>query len=318
MATLILEIPSRHGSQYHKITQPVVRVGRALDNDIILSDPSVSPYHLVMRRNDAGEHELHSLADENGVRVGRRLIQEPVKLTDLPLEIVIGRTHLRILDLTQTVAPTRLISCRDGGICIFGHWGWALLLFAGLVLLSAIDNYLSTPEKLSWKSYGHDQLIIVLAALTLSAGLLAVNRLTSQRWDYPAALSLVSLLLISALLLDQFIPFADYLFTSPLPGFLISLAWSIVLVPLALAWFLIRLNHGSTAASLLFIFVILTPVAYVQIRDIADHFDWLGDFSKQAFYSDALYPWDRRLQKTISIEEFARTSTQTVLPDVQK
>ena len=43
MATLIIEIQGRHGSQYHKIEKAAVRVGRALDNDIILSDPPKTP-----------------------------------------------------------------------------------------------------------------------------------------------------------------------------------------------------------------------------------------------------------------------------------
>lgn len=185
MAALIIELPGRHGSQYHKISKPAVRVGRALDNDIILSDPSVSPYHFVIRLNNAGVYELHSLAEENGIRIGRRQVTQAITLTELPLELDAGRTRVRILDPAQIVAPTRLISCLNGGACVFGHWGWALLLFAALMLLSGYDNYLSTPQTLTWKSFWSDQLVIGLSALILSFGLLVINRLTSQRWDYP-------------------------------------------------------------------------------------------------------------------------------------
>lgn len=306
MAGLIIEIPGRHGSQYHRISEPVVRVGRALDNDIILSDPSVSPYHFVLRHGEAGRYQLHSLADENGIRIGRRQITEPVTLDRLPLEFDAGRTRVRILDSSQPVAPTRLISCLNGGACVFGHWGWALLLFAVLVLLSGIDNYLSTPKVISWESFGSDQLTIVLAALGLSLGLLLVNRMSSQRWDYPSSLSFVSLVLILAFLLDQFIPLADYFFTSAVPGYLISIAWAVLLLPFALGWFLIRLNHGSSGISMVLVIVLLTPTAYLQIKEFAAHYDLFDDFSSKAYYSDALYPWDNRLQNTIAIEEFSR------------
>ena len=129
MATLIIEFPGRNGHEYHKIYRSVVRVGRALDNDIILSDPTVSPYHFVIRRNESGEYELHSLADENGIRIDRRRVSERIKITELPLDFEAGRTRIRLLDRSQPVAPTRLISCRNGGACLFGHWGWALFLY---------------------------------------------------------------------------------------------------------------------------------------------------------------------------------------------
>lgn len=318
MAALIIEIPGRGGNQYHRIDKPVVRVGRALDNDVILSDPSVSPYHFLIRRNEAGSFELRSLADENGIRIDRRQVDEPVSLTELPLEFDAGRTHIRILNSSQPVSPTRLMSCRNGSSCLFGHWAWALFLFGALVLLSAIDNYLSTPRLINWDSYGSDQLTLMLVALSLSAGLLVVNRITSQRWDYPSALSFVSLLLITAMLLDQVIPFADYFFTSPLPGYIINLAWTFLLVPISMGWFLVRLHHGSNAASALLIVILLSPAAYFQVKTVADHYDLFDAFSKTAYYSDDLYPWDYRMQDTISVEDFAENSERLLVREPEQ
>jgi len=312
MAALIIEILHRHGSQYFPIDKPMVRVGRALDNDIILPDPSVSPYHFAVRRDASGDYRVYPLADENGIRLNRRQVTTPLDLTQLPLEFDAGRTRIRILDRSQPVAATRLISCRRGGSCVFGHWGWALLLFGLLVILSAIDNYLSTPQILSWKSFWRDQLIITTSALGLSFGLLILNRMTSHRWDYASSLSFVSLVLITAFLLDQLIPFANYFLTSEFPGYAISVAWVLVLLPLALGWFLIRLNHGNVGGSILLIVLVLTPAAYLQLKEITTHYDMFDDFSKKAFYSNSLYPWDKRIRQTISIDEFSRLD----IPDV--
>lgn len=310
MAALIVEITHRHGSHYHPVDKPLVRVGRALDNDIILPDPSVSPYHFALRRAADGGYQLLSLADENGVRVNGRRVDEPLALRELPVEFEAGRTRVRVLDRAQPVAPTRLISCPNGGRCLFGHWGWALALFAGLVLLSGFDNYLSTPLLLSWQSFWRDQVVITTTALGLSLGLLIVNRLSSQRWDYPSSLSFVSLVLMLGYGLDQVVAFADYFFTSPLPGYLASLAWVLLLIPFALGWFLIRLHHGSTATAVTLIVLLLTPAAYLQVRELVTHYDLFDDFSKKAYYSGALYPWDRRAADTISIDEFSRLGGQ--------
>ena len=305
MAALIIEIQGRHGSQYHKIEKATTRAGRALDNDIILSDPTVSPHHFLIRETAAGDYELHSLADENGIRRGRENIQGPLTLTGLPLEFDAGRTRIRILDSNQAVAPTRLITCRNGGTCLFGHWGWALSACAIMLVLSMADNYLSTHQVLTWDSFWKDQLAFTVSALLLSLGLLVINRITAHRWDYPAALSFVSLMLSAALILDLIIPFLDYFFTSPSPGYAISITWFLLVLPFALGWFLISLHHGNTLASVLITALVVAPAAYIQVKGAIKHYDLFDDFSKKAYYSSALYPWDKRLKSTISIDEFA-------------
>ena len=314
MAALILEIGGRHGPQYHRIDKAVVRVGRALDNDIILADPAISPYHFVIRREQDGNYSLQSLADENGIRHNSKRVTESLPLTELPLAFEAGRTRARILDPSDPVAPTRMIGCHNGRLCLFGHRGWALALFSLLFAFSAFDNYLSTPQRLTWDSFGEDQLIIILTALSLSLGLTIVNRITSQRWDYAASLSFTSLILIIAILLDQLNLFTDYYFTSQTPGLLINLTWHLFIMPMALAWFLIRLNHGSAGASILSIIILLTPAAYIQTNETVDYYGLFDTFDDKAHYSDDLSPWDVRRQQTISIDSFVDSATNTIAP----
>ena len=314
MAALILEISGRHGPQYHRIDKAVVRAGRALDNDIILADPAVSPYHFVIRREQDGSYSLQSLADENGIRYNSKRVTESLSLSQLPLVFEAGRTRARILDPSHPVAPTRMIGCHNGKLCLFGHRGWALALFSLLFAFSAFDNYLSTPQRLTWDSFGEDQLIIILTALSLSLGLTIVNRMTSHRWDYSASLSFISLILIIGISLDQLNLFMDYYFTSQAPGLLSNLVWHLFIMPMALAWFLIRLNHGNAGVSILSIIVLLTPAAYIQTNETADYYGLFDTFDNKAYYSDNLSPWDIRHQQTISIDSFVDSLTSSVAP----
>jgi len=314
MATLIIEIPDRNLNRYFRVDEPVVRVGRALDNDLIISDPTVSPYHLSIRRNAAGTHTLYPLAEENGTRVAGRQIRDPVEITALPMIVELGRTRLRILDEAQDTPPTRMISCRNGSSCVFGHWGWAVLLFTGLIALSVIDNYLSTPRLLTWESYGSSVLFDIIVAVGLSAGMMVLNRFTSHRWDFASSLSFVSLILAASQLLEWSIPPIDYFFTSATPGFVIDLAWTMVMLPISMAWFFIRLHHGNPAASVLFVVLLLSPVAIAQLMAVSKHYGVFGGFSKIAYYSDSLYPLPARLKGTISIDEFARINSRLANP----
>jgi hypothetical protein len=308
MAGLILEVGDRHGRQYHRIEGAVLRVGRALDNDIIIADPTVSPYHFAIRRDPSGRYLVHPLADENGLRVAGRKVEEAVALDDLPLAFDAGRTRFRVRDPAQPVAPTRLISCRDGGLCLFGSWAWALVLFMAFAGVSLIENYLATHERLSWESFGSDQLVILSIALGLSLGLLLLNRLASQRWDYPASLSLVSLLLLAATLLDYLKDLTNYYLSSPAPGYLIDAGWHLLILPLVFAWFLVRLNHGRPGIAAALIIMLLTPSAYLHGSELGSYYGWFDRFSEHARYSNELLPWDVRQQQTISIADFGRAA----------
>jgi hypothetical protein len=309
MAGLIVEISNRHGRQYHRIDGPVLRVGRAWDNDVIVPDPTVSPYHFLIRREPGGGFAIHSLADENGLQMGGSRVEGPIPIDRTPLDLDAGRTHVRVVETTQAVPPTRFISCHGNGPCLFGSWRWAGILFATFVVASLLENYLSTHEVLSWASFGRDQVIIISVALGLALGLLLINRLTAHRWDFAASLSMVSLLLLIATLVDHLKGFLGYYFTSPAPGYFIDVLWYLLVLPLALAWFLIRLNHGRPGPVSLVMAIILTPNAYIHSKELIRYTGWFDTFSKRAHYSQALSPWDLRRKQTISIDEFVNSLT---------
>lgn len=310
MAGLIVEITNRYGRHYHRIDGPVLRVGRAWDNDVIVPDPTVSPHHFLIRHEPGGGFAIHSLADENGLQMGGRRVDAPVPIDRTPVEFDAGRTRVRIVDTEQAVAPTRLISCHGDGLCLFGSWLWAIVLFMAFVVVSLVENYLSTHEVLNWDSFGQDQVVIITAALSLSLGLMVINRLTSQRWDFAASLSMVSLLLLIATLIDHLKGLINYYLSTPGPGYFIDVAWYLLILPFLLGWFLIRLSHGRPGPVALVMAIILTPYAYIHSKELIRYTGWFDTFSKRAYYSQELSPWDKRSQQSISIEEFVNSLSE--------
>ena len=53
-----------------------ILAGGTSNADIILTDPAISPHHLVIRRTPDDRYELVSVADENGIRINRRQLDE--------------------------------------------------------------------------------------------------------------------------------------------------------------------------------------------------------------------------------------------------
>ena len=69
MEGLILEVKTRGLHRYFELDQPVTRIGRALDNDVILSDPTVAPYHLKISRTESGGVDIENLTEVNPVKI---------------------------------------------------------------------------------------------------------------------------------------------------------------------------------------------------------------------------------------------------------
>ena len=110
----VLEVLDRDGQvrQMHRITDWPLTVGRALDNELPLSDPHVAAHHLRIApvADDSGQAiglRLEALDSINGVQCGCRRLQagESQLLTGgAPLELQLGATRLRLRLLSETLA----------------------------------------------------------------------------------------------------------------------------------------------------------------------------------------------------------------------
>jgi len=97
----LVELLDRDGQVRQSITVPAwpLRIGRGLDNDIVLSDPHVAATHLTIER---GEHALEFAvgAQRNGVLVGNKRLRpgeaNMLPVGDDPFELTIARARLRL------------------------------------------------------------------------------------------------------------------------------------------------------------------------------------------------------------------------------
>src|SRR6202167_587935 len=69
----------RQPSAIMRLPSRVLRIGRATDNEIVVSDLSVSRYHAELRRDSRGGYEIADLSSHNGTYVnGQRIPSAPV------------------------------------------------------------------------------------------------------------------------------------------------------------------------------------------------------------------------------------------------
>ncbi|MES1162571.1 MAG: FHA domain-containing protein, partial [Rhizobacter sp.] len=136
--------------QSHSVAQWPLRVGRALDNDLVLSDPHVAAHHLHIAETEAGL-ALHVDETRNGVQLGnKRLPQGESALLPThgkPIELMAGSTRLRLRLPGHEVAPEVVIAP-----AVSLKRRAAPLLLAGFLLLAGLlfNNYLnSDPDGLN-------------------------------------------------------------------------------------------------------------------------------------------------------------------------
>lgn len=145
----LIEVIDRDGQvrQSHAVAQWPLRIGRALDNDLVLSDPHIAPHHLHIDEAENGALQLHVGETRNGVQFGakhqrlRHGDSAPLAPTGEPIELTAGRTHLRLRLPGHTLAPEIAIAP-----ALSPQRRATPLLVAAALLLGGLlfNNYLNT------------------------------------------------------------------------------------------------------------------------------------------------------------------------------
>lgn len=304
MEPLILEIATRGLCRYHPVDADVTCIGRALDNDVILSDPTVAAHHLKIIRHHDNSLELVNLAEVNPTRLGRKQIDTLVT-GELPLSLELGRVKIRVLPASYEVAATRPLAGEGRPNHLFAHTGWAVVLVICCMALGVVEFYLTTYNSYKWldlAKYLMRETLLTIGLFVL--GLAILERLLVNRWEIKQLLISVSLLFLIYQLLGIAANEFDYLFSSSLPGMLILFGWLVLVIPAAICLYLVHISHLRASRSILLAILIASPIALPSLLQSRELQALLSDFSPSARYQNSLSPLNWHLRKTVSLDEF--------------
>ena len=310
MDALILEISTRGLHRYEAIRSGTTTIGRALNNDIILSDPTVAPHHLKIVRHADDSIELINLAAINPTQLDQQPIDTQI-IEKLPVALEIGRVQATLQSREQPVAATRPLAGNRSHRHPFGHAYWALLLVLACLLVSGLDFYLNSYNSFKWGDllkYLLRETILTIGGFVLALSML--ERLLVNRWEIRQVLTSVCLIYLLFTSLMSFADSLDYLLSASWPSTLLYFGWYLAMVPAAIALYLIHISHLTRERSLVLALLIASPIALPSILQSSPMQAMFDDFSPAASYHSKLSYLNWHLRERVDIERFIEQARQ--------
>lgn len=250
------------------ITEPVsdsnqlvnsIRIGRALDNDLVVDDPHCAAYHARLEFGADGMARLLDLGSINGIVVGKRTRTTLCEITtEEPIRL--GQTLIRIRSSTWPLAPERSLVQRAvwplallGFVLVLGHGGWEIWLkdvqatsppylyglsglAAGLCLWSAMYALFGRLVSGNERFFSH----LAIASAGYLAGTVILNLLDvlafASSWLWSARITEPVVVVVMAMTIRFHLRLADPRHWRSLRIGLVVVASLAIVIPIAQQW----------------------------------------------------------------------------------
>jgi len=304
---LIIEILGRgsHAFDLQKIEGDTIRIGRAFDNDLILSDPHICPHHAVLELDEQGGIVLRDTGSINGTFAkGHKPIESEQKVTSGD-EFSLGKSRFRVYLPDHPVAD----SIRLNWVERLAHTVNLPLVAGGLSLvLLVLHLYLQYAGEISEFYVGREVLgavgvLMVISLWPTSWTLFA--RYKKHEARFLAQLSATVLFVIVFTLLDKLKDWLAFHNGSSvlIDGVVIVLSIGLTLL---LIWFHFYLSIFQASRKRWFYAGGMTAL-FVCIAYIGSNLD-KDSFSSRPEYVAKIYPSSVSFYSTQTTDEFIKAA----------
>ncbi|MES2818771.1 MAG: FHA domain-containing protein [Pseudomonadota bacterium] len=301
---LIVEIGTRGpgGPVLHQASGTQVRLGRAFDNDLILQDEHVSPYHALLRRDDQGQWTLQDLGSRNGVLDQRRKpIASPLVIAS-GAQVWLGKVALRFYHTDHPVAEALALNPGEHRLQVLAQPLWFMLLSGLMLMFNALLEYQGLSSLFEPGEFLQGLLLMPIVALVWAGLLALIGRVLKHEARFASHFVLALLYLNAVGLLGLLVTWAGFNFSAPFLELALTYAGNGLLFALLLGLGLqlatglsrrsrLRVAHGLSWSLMLL-------VALIKHGDSEDA-TW-----SDPPYSSALIPPITRLVDSTSVAQY--------------
>ena len=317
MAKLILETVYKGKRDYHQVHSFPATVGRALDNDIIVSDITVSPKHLHIDEKDGG-FEVTNLSNENGTKVDKvKLSNDPTTL-ELPSRLMLGDLKVTAMLPDTEVAPTQIKASKAGFFSFLTNPFWAFTFVVLSFLFTLLGKFIRTPVAEEPWVYVSKVLPALLFIFVIALVISCVSRLSTHRWALIPAISISALFMLLPQIFDHVGRFFDYYLTSSLPSTVLENIRNFLLVPLLLIIYMVRVHYVKIMLALKIALLAAMPIIAFFLLDVVTQMSNNQGFTPMPSYNKSLSSMDIRAKKTVSIDEFIDQASAELDDDMER
>lgn len=204
---LIFEIVNRSGRslERHRAVGDRLSLGRAFDNDVVLSDETVSPHHAVIEKNSNGEAVVVDLNSLNGVRSGRTGGLEASHILRSGNEYSFGRARVRIYDIDHPVDAAVRIGGTEGIVNALGSTSMLSIIIGVAFAIATAEQWLNTFTAIVWQELAIGVIGVITVGLLIAAFWSIVGRVIKHEGRFQTQLALVmSYLLIQSVIVSSY------------------------------------------------------------------------------------------------------------------
>lgn len=304
---VIVELVSRSHKpiERQRISGERCTIGRAFDNDIILTEAHVSPHHAVLEEDELGQWWLIDCDSKNGLKNRRhRSLLSPVKVNSGD-EFVLGKLRLKFYAPNHPVADALGLGLSENTIYTLSQpLRFSLFLLFSILLFTGYE-YIQTFNELDLREFLPRVLATPLAGLLWAAIWAMAGRLFRHepRFIAQCIVSFCYLLLMQlAEVLIQTVVFnTGSLWLSNVLLYLLYGGLLVILLSfnLRLATHQVRLGRMITANVLAWGLIATLWLFTVFSRP---------EFSNQPEYSGMLQPPVMRWRRSVTVDEFQQAA----------
>lgn len=307
MPQLIIEELTRSGvhSCYHRVAELPVRIGRALDNDLILADPYISPVHLIIAEGDNGWIAVDQ-SSENGTFFGKgRKIEGTAGLVSGD-QVTIGRTQLRVWSPEHLVAPALRLPAQQSiarrviiPLC-------ALISFLGSSALVTLNRFLDNANQTKLISLFANALPYLFFPLFWAGICACAGFIVRRKAQFSLQLITANCALASVVVLTALTEYIDYFTSSTNTADIIQYT-GMMLITAILLFVNLAITTGTAAGLRRAVISVVIGggiIATIAVTDYASRFE--NRITPE--YSQTLKPPYAKIARSVPLDQFIKES----------
>lgn len=306
MAKLIIEVINRlgHSTERFKIDELPIRIGRAYNNDIILSDPHVSPEHLFIRDGDE-QWQVEDCGSLNGVQIKHHSNHSDAMTIHSGDDVIIGRTRLRFYSPWHPIPETHVMPTGEYIEKLIGRPIVALSLFLLTMIVLIVNSKLLTSTTVATEKLIASALPVMVSVLAWAGIWAFAGRVMRHRTHFLTHFSITTLFAISLVILNNMGEYIAFITNSALA----SRLFEFLLMGLCLFTLLnVNIENATSAARKTRYLMSHTLTWGLLIFSMFMDYASQPDFVHSPRFPAQLKPPFAKLAPSVSYDEFIKDS----------